>query len=117
RREGDRYTEAFVGFEYLRRAGVPEADLMLEDQGTNTWESLAAAARFLRAGGLTEVVLVSSPYHSLRVEHVAAEVGLSGHASPARTASLGAVPDLVKEAVAVGVGRVIGYRRLVDLDH
>ena len=29
-----------------------------------------------------EVVLVSSPYHSLRVERIADDVGLDGHASP-----------------------------------
>jgi uncharacterized SAM-binding protein YcdF (DUF218 family) len=118
RKEGDRFTEAMAGYEYLRDEGVPASALLTEDQGTNTWESLAAAAELLRGEGRTRVVLVSSPYHSLRIEHVAAEVGLDGHASPARSASgLGSLPTLAREAVAVGVGRLIGYDRLVDLDH
>jgi uncharacterized SAM-binding protein YcdF (DUF218 family) len=117
RQPGDRFTEASAAAGYLSRAGIPESALRLETGGTNSWQSLAAAARVLRAEGLTDVVLVSSPYHSLRVEHIAAEVGLHGDASPALDA-----PDratfghLLRETVAVGVGRIIGYRRLVDLD-
>lgn len=118
RQEGDRFTEGLAGFVYLRGRGVPEPALRIENQGTNTWESLAAAAHFLREEGAREVVLVTSPYHSLRVEHVAADVGLVGYASPARSASgVGGLLSLAREAVAVGVGRLIGYRRLVDLDH
>ena len=117
RRPGDRFTEASASAGYLQRAGVPESDLRLESDGRNSWQSLAATARFLKAEGLTKVVLVSSPYHSLRVEHIAAEVGLEGQASPAIDA-----PDevtfgnLLHETLAVGVGRIIGYHRLVDLD-
>lgn len=115
---GDRFTEALAGFQYLRGIGVPEADLRIENQGTNSWESLAAAAAFLRRDGITEVVIVSSPYHSLRVEKIAGEVHLNGHASPARTAGgIGSLVRLAREAAAVGVGRVIGYGRLVDLDY
>jgi uncharacterized SAM-binding protein YcdF (DUF218 family) len=117
RLQGDRFTEAGVGFAYLRGAGIPESALELENQGTNTWESLAAVARFLQAEGVHEVVLVSSPYHSLRVEHIADDVGLVGHASPARSASgLGGLGSLLRETVAVGFGRIIGYRRLVDIE-
>jgi uncharacterized SAM-binding protein YcdF (DUF218 family) len=117
RRPGDRFTEASAAAGYLRRAGIPEAALRLETDGTNSWQSLASAARFLRKEGLTDVVLVSSPYHSMRVEHIAGEVGLHGSASPAKDA-----PDqttfghLLHETLAVSAGRIIGYHRLVDLD-
>jgi uncharacterized SAM-binding protein YcdF (DUF218 family) len=117
RRPGDTFTEASAAAAYLMRAGIPEADLRLESSGTNSWQSLAAAARFLRAEHITSAVLVSSPYHSMRVEQIAGEVGLDGHASPARDA-----PDrttfahLTHETLAVGLGRVLGYHRLVDLD-
>jgi uncharacterized SAM-binding protein YcdF (DUF218 family) len=118
RRGDDPFTEAGVGFVYLRAAGIPESALRLENQGTNTWESLAAAARFLQAEGIRDVVLVSSPYHSLRVERIADDVGLVGHASPARSSSgVGSLASLSREALAVGLGRIIGYRRLVNLDH
>lgn len=116
-RPGDKYTEAYVGAVYLRKAGIPGGALRLETGGRNSWQSLAAAARFLEQDGIREVLLVTSPYHSLRVVHIAAEVGLRGHASPAEDA-----PDkvtlghLTHETIAVGIGRIIGYRRLIDLN-
>ncbi len=119
RRPGDRATEASAAAGYLIGAGVPESSLRLESSGENSWQSLAATSRFLMAEGVEEVILVSSPYHALRTEHIAREVGLHGHASPARSGNAHGVTGVVqigREAVAVGVGRVIGYRRLVNLD-
>ena len=117
RRPGDSFTEASASASYLMRAGVPEDALRLETEGRNSWQSLAAAATFLREEGITKVILVTSPYHALRVEHIAGEVGLDGHSSPATGA-----PDkatfghLLRETAAVAVGRIIGHDRLVDLD-
>jgi uncharacterized SAM-binding protein YcdF (DUF218 family) len=117
RAPGDRFTEASAAAAYLRDLGIPDSALRLETEGRNSWQSLAASARFLEEEGISDVVLVSSPYHSLRVEHIAAEVGLDGHASPAKDA-----PDratfgkLLHETLAVGAGRIVGYDRLVDLD-
>jgi uncharacterized SAM-binding protein YcdF (DUF218 family) len=114
---GDTFTEASAGAAYLMRAGIPESALLLETQGRNSWESLAAAAQILRDRDLTKVVLVTSPYHSLRVERIAEEVGLDGYASPAKDAPDRATfAKLSRETVAVAVGRIIGFHRLVDLD-
>ncbi|MGI9118675.1 MAG: YdcF family protein [Acidimicrobiales bacterium] len=119
RRPGDRATEASASAGYLIAAGVPESALRLETSGTNSWQSLAAAARFLQDEGIEEVILVSSPYHALRTERIAEEVGLVGHASPAMGSSENGALELARmgrEAVAVGLGRIIGYRRLVNFD-
>jgi uncharacterized SAM-binding protein YcdF (DUF218 family) len=117
RQPGDAFTEASAGSAYLQRAGIPESALQLETQGRNSWQSLAAAAQFLQKEGITKVVLVSSPYHCYRVERIANEVGLDGHASPASDApDKATLGHLTHETVAVALGRVIGFRRLVDLD-
>ncbi len=119
RREGDRYTEASVAAGELIRLGVPESALRLEAGGVSSWQSLAATARFLKDEGIKEVLLVSSPYHSLRVKHIAGEVGLKGYASPTRDDPEGfaaQVTHLARETLAVGAGRIIGYRRLFNLD-
>jgi uncharacterized SAM-binding protein YcdF (DUF218 family) len=115
---GDRFTEASAGDRYLQQHGIPASAMRLETQGSSSWESLAAAARFLRSEGITDVVLVSSPYHALRTEQIAAEVGLHGSASPAKeTAGIGSrTYHLARETLAVGIGRVLGHRRLVDLE-
>lgn len=112
--EGDRFTEGYSGYKYLADHGVPEDALVLEDQGTNTWEQLAAASRILGERGSTKVLLVSDPYHSFRLAATASELGLDPHVSPASTGS--SLMQLGRETAAVSLGRVIGYGRLERLD-
>lgn len=114
KQEGDRFTEADAGARYLRARGVPDEDLILEVQGTNSWESLAASARILRARELTDVLLVTDGYHALRVRAIAEELGLTASVSPSHRG--GSVHQLVQETGAVAVGRVLGFRRLVRID-
>jgi uncharacterized SAM-binding protein YcdF (DUF218 family) len=114
KRDGDRCTEARAGADHLRAEGVPDDDLLLEVQGRSTWESLAAAARILRQRELTDVVLVTDGYHALRAQSIAEELGLDGSVSPSRPG--GTIAEYVRETGAVGLGRIVGFRRLVDLD-
>ena len=114
RQTGDRFTEAEAGAHYLERLGVPGGAIERETTGESSWESLASAARFLREDGLDHVVLVSDPYHAMRIEGIAEELGLDATVSPADTPST--VGDLLRETVAVSIGRIIGYDRLVRLD-
>ena len=114
KREGDTYTEGAAGYLYLLDKGVPESDLVIENQGTNSWESLAAAARILRDRDQTRVVMVTDGYHALRVGAIADELGLDASVSPSRSG--GSFRDLVEETGAVAVGRIVGFRRLVNID-
>lgn len=114
KQEGDRFTEAQAGAMYLQGHGVPDEDLLLEVQGTNSWESLAAAARFLQEMELTRVVLVTDGYHALRVRAIADELGLDASVSPSRQG--GSPLQLVQETGAVAVGRVLGFSRMVRID-
>ena len=111
---GDRFTEAEAGAEYLESLGVPGSAIERETTGESSWESLASAARFLREDGLTMVVLVSDPYHAMRIQGIADELGLDAVVSPADTPST--LGDLLRETAAVSIGRIIGYDRLVRID-
>ncbi|MFN8053184.1 MAG: YdcF family protein [Acidimicrobiales bacterium] len=113
RAEGDRYTEAYSGLTYLRRAGVPERAVVVVDDGSSTWESMAASVRVLRRRGVRRVLLVSDPYHSFRLEAIASEVGFDGKVSPTSASSTNG--ELFRESMLVAAGRIIGYRRLVNL--
>jgi uncharacterized SAM-binding protein YcdF (DUF218 family) len=114
RQPGDRFTEAAASARYLESLGVPGQDIEREVQGGSSWESLAATARFLRADGITRVVLVSDPYHAMRIDGIAHDLGLDAVVSP----SDGGAPigSLLRETAAVAVGRIIGYDRLVQVD-
>mgnify|MGYP001826450098 FL=1 len=110
--EGDRFTEGYAGFEYLRFAGIPEEQLLVVTDGSSTWEQVAATAVQLESRGLDTVVLVSDPYHSLRLEQIADEAGLDGAVSPTDGSS--SIRQLVRETAAVSLGRLVGYRRIDD---
>ncbi len=116
RAEGDRFTESSASATYLHGKGVPDDAILRESQGRNSWQSLAASARFLKARGITEVVLVSDPFHAARINGIAEELGLQAATSPTRSSPIGGVEEfrhLVTETAQVGVGRIIGFRRMV----
>lgn len=113
-RPGDRFTEATASANYLLRHGVPDEDILREVSGNSSWQSLAATANFLEDRDIREVLLVSDAFHSFRIEAMADELGLEGHASPARDSPIGgltAAKYMVRETAAVAVARFIGYRR------
>ena len=112
---GDRFTEASVGASYLHDRQVPERALLRETTGRSSWQSLAAAARFLKQRHLTSVVLVSDPYHAARIEDVAHDVGLKAATSPTRTSPIKGAGEwrrFVTETFRVAAGRIFGYGRL-----
>jgi uncharacterized SAM-binding protein YcdF (DUF218 family) len=108
---GDRVTQGVVGYDYLTGLGIPAGSVKLENQGTDSYQELSAAATIVREEHRTpDVLLVSDPYHSFRIAEIAGELGLTAHVSPDQ---LGApLPSLIRETAAVSVGRIIGYRRL-----
>lgn len=112
--QGDRFTQGFTGFTYLRDQGVPEADLRIVVDGTNTFEELSATANVLREERLgDQVLLVSDPYHALRAVEIAREVGLDPYFSPTDLDS--SFRQLVRETAGVAVGRIVGFRRVSNL--
>ena len=108
---GDRFTEAYAGFTYLRGRGVPESDLVIVDDGDSTWASLAAAERILSSRGWDRVTLVSDGYHNARLEAMSAELGRDAVVSP--STSGGSLGEVARETGLVALGRVIGFDRML----
>lgn len=119
RQEGDEFSEAQSGAMWLQERGVPESALRLEVQGRNSWESLAASARFLREDGIEDVIIVSDPFHAKRLEEIADELGMAAYVSPTDSSPVSGMAELramARETAAIAVGRFLGYRRLMNLD-
>lgn len=116
--EGDRHTEAGASAAYLHARGVPGAAVERETTGATSYESLASTARFLRQRGVTDVVLVSDPFHAFRIGQIAQEVGLDAVVSPTADSAFSGPRHwrhLLRETAGVSIGRLLGYRRLDNL--
>jgi uncharacterized SAM-binding protein YcdF (DUF218 family) len=117
---GDRFTEAQTSADYLATLGVPDSAVLREVEGRNSWQSLAAAAVFLKARDRTVVLLVSDPFHNERIQLMAGELGLKPYVSPTRTSPISGMTKAVyfgKETVEVALGRIVGFRRLVGVSN
>ena len=115
---GDRFTEAEASATYLVERGVPEEALLLENDGSNSYESLEARRRPARGRGLDEVLIVTDPYHALRSRLIAEEVGLDASVSSTDSSVVTGGESLrrhLQEAGGVAVGRIIGFERLTSL--
>ena len=108
---GDNTSEAEAAAGYL--AGlVPPVALVVLPEGRTTDESIAATAEWCRGYDIREVVVVSDPFHMLRVRLEARRQGLTAYTSPTRTSPISAsvtreLPYLMAEAakVLVAAGR------------
>jgi uncharacterized SAM-binding protein YcdF (DUF218 family) len=114
----DHFTEADSEARYLIDRGVPESAIVREDSGRTSWDSLGGVADILGERGLHRVLLVSDPFHSMRIRAMADELDLDAYVSPTRTSPIrgtAAFRRMLKEAAGVGAARLIGWRRLVGL--
>ncbi len=119
RRPGDRFTEATASARYLTGKGIADGAVLRIVSGTNSWQSLAAAANELKKRGMHDVLLVSDGFHNARIAAMAGELGLHARTSPARASPISGLeklPYLSRETLAVAAGRVIGYRRVSGID-
>lgn len=87
---GDTTTEAAVGRAYLRRKGVPESAMLLENAGRSTDESLGSVAHLMAAQRLDEAILVSDPFHMMRLQILAWRYRLKTVPSPTKTSPISA---------------------------
>lgn len=86
----DTTSEAEVGRVYAMRRGVPAAAISLETAGRTTSESLHAVSRMMEGQPDRSVILVSDPFHMLRLTILARRLGLKSHTSPTRTSPISA---------------------------
>ena len=85
RRDGDTYTEAEAGRNYLTFYGIPADAVVPVGEGSDTLASLRAVARRAGTAGWRTAVIVSDPWHSLRARTMANDLGLATWTSPTRS--------------------------------
>jgi uncharacterized SAM-binding protein YcdF (DUF218 family) len=108
RGDGDTTSEAAVSRRYALRRGVPDSAIVLENTGRTTRESLQGVAAIMRGQSKRDVILVSDPFHMLRLSILARRFGLQPLTSPTRTSPISQSRDqswryVVNESLKVPV--------------
>lgn len=119
RRPGDLINEAAAGRRYLVRRGVPTQAILLEPAGRTSLASIDGAAALLEAWRDSlpaamrdtmprrpSVLLVSDPFHMLRLDVLARLQGLRPLPSPTRTSPISAnravaIEYMLRESIAL----------------
>jgi len=112
---GDKCTEAESGAMYLEQdKGVPNTAI-LEAGGNDSYENIADAQPALIAHHARVVLVTTDPFHEDRSMAISSDLGLKPSPTPAQSSPItgwSTVPYFLKEALGVGLGRIIGYNHL-----
>src|SRR6476469_10004541 len=108
RGDGDTTSEAAVSRRYALRRGVPDSAIVLENTGRTTRESLQGVVTIMNGQPGRDVILVSDPFHMLRLSILARRLGLNPLTSPTRTSPISQSRDqtwryVVNESLKVPV--------------
>ena len=116
---GDRFTEAAASRRWLTDRGVPQSVIIREDMGRSTWESLQALAPVLRQNNISSVLVSTDRWHMQRCLLSLRELGVQARPSATATSPLQGAQrawgKYAKETVGVGLGRIIGFDRLLSI--
>lgn len=114
---GDRFTEGGSGAKYLNERGVDSSSLVIEEAGSTTRRSLVGVAGLLLERGAEHVVIVTEPFHALRSQLIAQDLGLHVTLSSTQTSPLGtreAFRHHLEEGLGITIAQFIGFARLDD---
>lgn len=87
---GDTTSEAAVSRIYALKHGVPDTAILMENEGRTTRESLAAVSAIMHARRMRTAILVSDPFHMLRLRILSTQYGVDAYTSPTKTSPISA---------------------------
>jgi uncharacterized SAM-binding protein YcdF (DUF218 family) len=114
RLSGDTHSEAGVSAAFLEARGVPR-DRVIVGSGRDTWQNVASVVGAMKRHHLATVLCVTDPFHEYRAMAISSGQGLTPYPSPvAHAPSSGGSLwwYYLRETVAVGVGRLVGFHTL-----
>jgi uncharacterized SAM-binding protein YcdF (DUF218 family) len=95
----DTTSEGEASHTYALRQGVPDSVILIETHGRTSVESMRAVAEMMHDRGMREAILVSDPFHMLRLKVLAERMGITPYTSPTRTSPISANREKVAEYV------------------
>ena len=110
KQDGDLYTEAAAGKNYLIDRGVPADRILAVETGSDTLQSIEAVSAAMRGQGSRSVVLVSDPWHSLRTRTMARDAGFDAWTAPTRTGPAVYTRESQSHGIASETGALLWYQ-------
>ena len=111
---GDRTTEAASSKAWLRSHGVPSKKITAIEEGRDTLVSTKAYSALMKKRYVSDVIIVTDPFHCQRATTMANDQGVISTCSPVRTGpntlSLSGYKYLLREAAAYLVYITLGRR-------
>jgi uncharacterized SAM-binding protein YcdF (DUF218 family) len=118
---GDRTTEAASGKAWLRAQGVPAKKVTAIEEGRDTLVSTKAYATLMKKRMVSDVIIVTDPFHCQRAMTMANDQGVISTCSPVQTGpntiSQSGYKYLLREAGAYLVYITVGRRGVQVSDH
>lgn len=118
---GDRTTEAASGKYWLRLNGVPAKRITAVEEGRDTLVSTKAYASIMKKRFISDVIIVTDPYHCKRAMTMANDQGIVSTCSPVQTGpntiANSGYRYLLREAGAYLVYITVGRRGIQISDH
>ena len=111
---GDRFTEARAGRKWLIENGVPRNRTIEIAEGTNTINSTKAYVEYLKKNKISDVIVVTDPYHCKRSTYIAKDLGLTATCSPAQSGPYSLTNSSLHYLWREG-GAYIAYRTLEQI--
>jgi uncharacterized SAM-binding protein YcdF (DUF218 family) len=118
---GDRTTEAASGKYWLRTHGIPSKNIIAIEEGRDTLVSTKAFAAVMKKRYVSDVIIVTDPYHCKRAITMANDQGIISTCSPVQTGpntiANSGYKYLLREAGAFLVYITVGRRGIQVSDH
>jgi len=113
KREGDQFTESEAGELYLVERGIPTDNILNENNGRTSLESLSNVWDMAQAHGIKSVLLVSDPMHSERIKRMAIDLGFTDvYSSPASYISLNRSRSTKARELFREIASIVSYELL-----
>lgn len=101
--EGSYQSDAYVAGQYVMEQGVPEEDIILEEDSRITQENVINAKKIMDREGYETAIIVSDPVHMKRSMLMAKDAGITAYSSPTPTSMYiskqSIIPFLSRETV------------------
>ena len=118
---GDRTTEAASGKYWLRTHGIASKKITAIEEGRDTLASTKAYTAVMKKRYVSDVIIVTDPYHCKRAMTMANDQGVVSTCSPVQsgpnTISASSYKYLLREAGAYLVYITVGRRGIQVSDH